>query len=829
MKGRSLLALSVLSLALACEGNQSPTGLGAPRDPSKFLQDGAHNNGNKDFFFLPPMVPLPLHNPDFHLGKFNNALRPSLRVDICELDGLHLNALNVPTDLTKCIAGNPMKRFAAGTVQLVNLPLRQTGWWTLFGLPADGFYYVLWDTRQSNLNVSKFYRISVFVEGRSDALGIADVDPMSSLREWKYSLTGDVIQLVDDVMLPITFRVQQGALCEPGTTCASATYTNTAPLELKFDPDGTGSVAGVLIPDAALPTPANTPSCTPANPCPTSVVVNITKVNTGPGIEGSTICHPDIPFLQQFKGCYNFSTTPALRRLNESGDQFVKDLKVAVCYELEGTGDPREKFAELYSSSTEEEPSKWLDDIPEGTLIGGLTKDCTPPIIGSRSSNPLIQFASSGWRTLKGGLAQVFGVKTAYAIDLGLGGLTKGFSHISPVLRAQIQPASFTDVTLARGQLSTNVSAKIVAQHFHADIAPPGINSVPVTFTVGASNGTIKLVTDAGPGATGSITVNTSTLPAGVAINGISSVTWIPPTAPGTYTMTARGAAYGGQIVYSATVPPPYEPWSGTASIPTSGTPVVFGGSGFCDYSVEFTNIQGSLDLNTTGGGSAAVAATQTERIVGSCPFAPAPVHLDHYTSTNVTRTGNSVTVTLVPVGNPISATLTFVGTMSADQQSVSGTFTWHRYDQPLAPVLNWTVVVAGTFTRTPPPGVGLTPQLVFTGSEFYTAGGSNWVRYKLGVTNWAAYPPEMFAPAPTLPPCGLNTNSSRTWVDIYDASNNSRMYGFCGLGTPSDLNLIWFAKPVGVFPPSQVYIRVIDRATNTTYQSNNVTPVYPP
>ena len=418
----------------------------------------------------------------------------------------------------------------------------------------------------------------------------------------------------------------------------------------------------------------------------------------------------------------------------------------------------------------------------------------------------------------------MFGIETAYAIDLGLGGITRGFSHISPVLRVGIKPASFADVTLAPGQHSTNVSAKIEAEHYHSlpeGAVPPGVNTVPVTFSVTEGNGTIKLVDAAGLGSTAPIIVNT----AGVAIPGISSVTWTLPNEPRTYTMMAEGPAYGRQIFYTATVPPVYELWSGTATIASTGV-VPFGGGLYCNYSVEFTNVQASLDLNTTGGGSAAITGTQTERTVGSCPFDPAPVHVDHYSSTSVTRTGNSVSATLVPVGNLINANITFVGTMSADQQTVSGTFTWHRVDQPSP--LDWTVVGLATLTRTPPAG-SLTPALVFTGSEFYTAGGSNWVRYKLGVTNYTVYPADMFAPAPTLPPCGLNTNSSRTWVDIYDAINNSRIYGFCGLGRPSDLNLIWFAKPVGTLPPSQVYIKLTDRLTNTVYTSNNVSPIYPP
>ena len=77
-----------------------------------------------------------------------------------------------------------------------------------------------------------------------------------------------------------------------------------------------------------------------------------------------------------------------------------------------------------------------------------------------------------------------------------------------------------------------------------------------------------------------------------------------------------------------------------------------------------------------------------------------------------------------------------------------------------------------------------------------------------------------MFAASPNLPPCGNNTKASRTWVDIYD-QRGKRLYGFCALGKPSDLNQIWFALESGVVPPSWVYIEMTDRATNTKYKSN--------
>src|SRR5438105_12322024 len=105
-----LLALAALILAMACEGTRQPTAISAPTDPSKVIRDGAHG-GNKDFFFLPPLVPLPVNNPDFELGKFNNALRSSLKLEICELKSENLNAQGLPTDATGCIAGAPIKTF----------------------------------------------------------------------------------------------------------------------------------------------------------------------------------------------------------------------------------------------------------------------------------------------------------------------------------------------------------------------------------------------------------------------------------------------------------------------------------------------------------------------------------------------------------------------------------------------------------------------------------------------------------------------------------------------------------------------------------------------
>jgi hypothetical protein len=111
-------------------------------------------------------------------------------------------------------------------------------------------------------------------------------------------------------------------------------------------------------------------------------------------------------------------------------------------------------------------------------------------------------------------------------------------------------------------------------------------------------------------------------------------------------------------------------------------------------------------------------------------------------------------------------------------------------------------------------------PVLYMTASEPYTANGKNWIRYSFDVLNKDSYPSAMFAAAPTLPPCGANTKASRSWVDFFD-QRGKRLYGFCALGKPADLNGIWFAVEEGVVPPSYVYIEINDRQTNTKYKSN--------
>ena len=113
-------------------------------------------------------------------------------------------------------------------------------------------------------------------------------------------------------------------------------------------------------------------------------------------------------------------------------------------------------------------------------------------------------------------------------------------------------------------------------------------------------------------------------------------------------------------------------------------------------------------------------------------------------------------------------------------------------------------------------------PVAVFMGQEPYQANGKDWIRYSYFIANFEAYPNELFAAAPALPPCGLNKRASRTWVDFYD-SRGKRLNGFCALGNHDNLGKLWFALESDVVPPSWVYIEMTDRQTGNKYKSDIV------
>ncbi len=100
---------------------------------------------------------------------------------------------------------------------------------------------------------------------------------------------------------------------------------------------------------------------------------------------------------------------------------------------------------------------------------------------------------------------------------------------------------------------------------------------------------------------------------------------------------------------------------------------------------------------------------------------------------------------------------------------------------------------------------------------------GNLYDYYFIPVENWQVYPPELFTITPAYGPCGLNPTPSRSWVAIFNATDDSRIYGFCAFDSADDLTLIWFAVPAGNPPPADVYIELHDRESNIRFRSNTL------
>lgn len=109
------------------------------------------------------------------------------------------------------------------------------------------------------------------------------------------------------------------------------------------------------------------------------------------------------------------------------------------------------------------------------------------------------------------------------------------------------------------------------------------------------------------------------------------------------------------------------------------------------------------------------------------------------------------------------------------------------------------------------------------TDAGYVGSDGLPYTRHLLRVTNWASYPGELFAPSPDLSPCGLNGNAARTWVDIFDADTNTRIYGFCAIAAPNELADLWFAVPQGTPSPTAVYVTLVERRLGFVFRSNEV------
>src|SRR5437016_119541 len=171
-------SLAAVLFALGCE--DKPATAPAAGRPQFEISDAGHGTGTPGFYFLPPMVAAPTFT-----GTFVSGL--TLEVEICVWNGTACDAL-IATFSTNTGTGSETVRVDTENEQ----------------------YIVNWRTSQFGLDPTKTYRIRVLFG--STELGHADVDVVATGRERKSVDATQFVPVVNGQTLPITFRIEDGAI-----------------------------------------------------------------------------------------------------------------------------------------------------------------------------------------------------------------------------------------------------------------------------------------------------------------------------------------------------------------------------------------------------------------------------------------------------------------------------------------------------------------------------------------------------------------------------------------------------------------------------------------
>ena len=341
-----------------------------PPGPSALIQDGAHGGGNAFFFWLPPLV-----NQQPPAGQmFSRQLSPTITIsNLC--------------------SGDVVRTFADSQVQV-----------------ADGQYQANWHTGDDNLDPACTYRIAVQTGARQ--LGLTDVDVVDDGWELQNVDTGDLIPLLDDRTLPITFFIGVGSQCERADSdCGEGTVQPGANTTIVTE----NGQAGVFIPAGAVDQP---------------VTLIIESADDRPCIAG--LLEP--VFSGQIgpigNSCYDFHTEPPLTEVNAAG-KFNTNVTVGICPDIGNLDHVTQDLLQIFQLHVGADPAiRPLNNVPAPFL------HCDPAfqqLVGSRGSR---------WGNLVGGLRALFLPRALFArttatFDLGAGGSTDMFSRFTWALPSQ--------------------------------------------------------------------------------------------------------------------------------------------------------------------------------------------------------------------------------------------------------------------------------------------------------------------------------------------------------------------------------------------------------
>jgi hypothetical protein len=485
---RWLLLLTVCATAAACNDSVAPRQFKTPA-PSNIIVDGAHNGGNDDVFFLPPLVA----DPSGAQG-YGDPFQSGLPVEIKLVCTAHITGSLCPD---------------------IDYPP------SVVKSTSDEQYMVNWDTKLAGVDPGDTYRINVIVGTKTIAW--ADVFLVPNGNPKNIATQGD-IPLADGRTMPIKVRIEKGWNCSDRTSkkCSTQIVGNTpigSPITV-IAPQNTaaGQFEGNWIPFCTS-TPA--PGCVPQG---TQVVVTVedqsallnqVPANGGPAPTCSLL-NDGVPKTHMISDqhCVKFTTDPAFK--------FASPVKVAVCVHSD------ELTQQLIKYDVNETP-RFLQNVPFKVNGVDFTALCEQgeTQIGSRSSSRVLNSALALLSKFGHAVEGLVVPKSAYAFHNGVGGFIgagDGFSYVAPG-RPLTLSSSSGDLQsgIVGTALASPVQVKVSTVHQQFDFEsgfPNPLNNLPIQCSIDNGSGSFPGNFDAGPPPT-QVTVFTD-------LNGIATCpSWI--------------------------------------------------------------------------------------------------------------------------------------------------------------------------------------------------------------------------------------------------------------------------------------------------------------
>lgn len=462
----ALLAGAALIAGVSCSGDRMPTGPRlTPPAGNATLWDGSQVGGNPNVFFLPPLVPDPSGLPTYGKNPFQSGLPVQIEVA----------CLTAPSG-SSC-AGRGLAR----------TPTKES--------TSDQQYMLNWDTKAPGFDPGFVFRVKVWIG--STNVAFADVVLISNASP-KNRVTNDDIPLPDGRTLPIKVHVQTGWNCVNQASCITQVVTNTPPSGQSYTIVQTqGGANAAFFPANWFDTQGG--RINQVLVTIEDVTSQLSQASGGPG------CSLGKTAMLSQEHCVRFTIDPQVTITTQPGNPAI----VATC--IDGITGAHQQLVKYDVSEVPEflqnvtPPSPFV--CPEGGTIGST----------SPSSNRLVNLASATLSKFGHALKSLVVPKSAYAIDLGVGGaLDSGSPCCSLVAFGQAITMSNVSPLTQTASVGGSVPERVQIKTVHDGSF--GVAGQTITCQVGSGGGTVSV-------------------PATTDANGITSCPWVLGPDPGINTL----------------------------------------------------------------------------------------------------------------------------------------------------------------------------------------------------------------------------------------------------------------------------------------------------